>query len=213
MTPHTEVREGLQVFDGDIDDNFMSLCLGAQSIAWDIETSGLDWNLDAIGTCQLAVGGELAIVQITRDHTPRRLARLLAERSVRKVFHHAPFDLRFMSNKWRVIPANVACTKIASKILHPELDSPEHSLLSVLDRTLGVTISKDQRLSDWRASELTEAQLAYAANDVRYLNALLTVQLSEAYERGLEDDVERSFAYLPTRVALDLRGVGDVYAY
>lgn len=97
--------------------------------------------------------------------------------------------------------------------MHPELESTKHSLMSVLHRTLGVTISKDQRLSDWRASELTEAQLVYAANDVRYLDALLTAQLSEAYELELEDEVERSFAYLPTRVALDLRGVGDVYAY
>ena len=37
---------------------------------------------------------------------------LLATPSVRKVFHHAPFDLRFLTGRWRATPRNVACTKV-----------------------------------------------------------------------------------------------------
>mgnify|MGYP006194651211 CR=1 FL=1 len=46
---------------------------------------------------------------------PDRLYEFLVQ--VQKVFHHAPFDLRFMVAQWNVTPRNIACTKVASKML------------------------------------------------------------------------------------------------
>lgn len=145
-------------------------------VAWDIETSGLDWKAGKIGTCQLHnPSSGTAIVQIADDDQPGLLAELLADSSVVKVFHHAPFDLRWMASHWKVTPASVACTKVASRLLNPAPDSAEHSLKHLLRTYLGIDVDKGQQTSDWLANDLTPEQLAYAAGDV--IN-LLTVTTS-----------------------------------
>jgi ribonuclease D len=108
----------------------------------------------------------------------------------------------------------VACTKIASRILNPDLETAQHSLKPLLARYLDVQIEKGSvRTSDWNVSKLSAEQIAYAAGDVLYLPALLEVLMAESRAVGLADIIERSFDYLPVRVETDLIGCGDVYAY
>jgi ribonuclease D len=46
------------------------------------------------------------VVSVGADR-PSALATVLEDSTVEKVFHHAPFDLRFMVNAWRVSPAAI----------------------------------------------------------------------------------------------------------
>jgi len=185
----------------------------ADRVAWDIETSGLDWRIERIGTCQLhAPSVGTAIVQVGAG-VPERLKTLLMSRHVLKVFHHAPFDLRFMASHWKVRVKNVACTKVASRILDPNAPDSQHSLQSLLNRRLGVQISKEQRLSNWTVDSLTAAQVAYASQDVEHLLPLyddLCVCLDDAGFRELYDDC---CSFLPGRVQLELGSWPDVFAY
>ena len=64
----------------------------------------------------------------------------------------------------------VYCTKIASKLVRTYTD--KHGLKDLVKELLGVDLSKEQQSSDWGAPELSERQLAYAANDVAYLHRL-----------------------------------------
>ncbi len=208
----TEVESAL--YRDDIDQGFYEHVLDEAAVGWDIETSGLDWSSDQIGTCQLATEHRVAIVKLdSGSRRPELLRALLADERVLKVFHHAAFDLRFMVFQWNASITRVACTKIASKVLDPDLDHSEHSLKPVLRRHLGVDISKDAQRSNWLAARLTAEQLRYAANDVVHLPALLQVLTQQCSNAGIEDLVEDSFDYLPDRVRLDLRGSGDVFAY
>ncbi len=50
-----------------------------------------------------------------------------------KVFHHAPFDLRWMMSHWQMQAASVACTEVASRLLNPDPDSASHSLKYLLE--------------------------------------------------------------------------------
>jgi ribonuclease D len=184
----------------------------ARFVAWDIETSGLDWRNDAIGTCQVHVqGGPTAIIRMD-GNVPRRLVSLLSDPSLCKVFHHAMFDLRFMVYKWKAAPRNVACTKIASKLLDVTGER-DHGLQSLLKRQLGVEISKDQRLSNWLSDGLTGEQIAYASNDVMYLVPLLFSLEKSLDSVGLLSLAQACFEHLPTRVQLDISGYGDIYRY
>jgi ribonuclease D len=198
---------------GDLDQDFYRSVVEIDELAWDIETSGLDWRTDRIGTCQVATASAINIVVLDADRVPKRLTSVLESPDIQKVFHHAPFDLRFMASRWRARPRNVACTKIASKVLAPELVGPEHSLQPVLERYLGITISKDQQRSDWLAKDLTEHQLRYAAADVAHLLDLKRQLVTFCEEAEVLELLYDSWAYLPTRVMLDLRGAGDVFAY
>ncbi|MGW4125884.1 ribonuclease D [Nocardia sp. NPDC004711] len=202
-----------RLYRQDVDENFYRLCQAEEAIAWDIETTGLDWRTDRIATVQVAAGSAVALVQLGGNERPTRLASLLEDQSLLKIFHHAPFDLRFMAYQWRLSPRNVACTKVASKILSPELDSKSHSLMPTLARRLGVRISKEQQQSDWLSTELSAAQLEYAAADVRYLVSLLHNELDEATRQGVDTLIQQSFDYLPCRVTLDILGISDVFAY
>lgn len=205
--------EQRQLFQGDMDQAWVDAAVRDGRVACDIETTGLDWTHDAIATCQLAVGSSIAIVQLERGDIPGRLAALIADPSVTKVFHHAPFDLRFMANAWSITPASIACTKIASKIVEPGLPPAEYSLKPVLRRYLDVNIDKTQQVSDWSRGQLSEDQLDYAATDVMYLIGLHDHLRARARRLGVDALVQASFRYLPTRVALDLSGAGDVFSY
>jgi ribonuclease D len=198
---------------GDVGPEWLDAAMAAGQVAWDIETSGLDWRLEKIRTCQVALADRVAVVQLIDGYVPENLRWLLEDPGVRKVFHHAPFDLRFMAAHWKVAPASVACTKVASKIVRPGADPREYSLKPVLKRYLNVDIDKGMQVSNWSRDELTKEQLAYAANDVRYLQELLAAVFKEADRNGVSDVIRASFDYLPTRVELDLLGAGDVFAY
>lgn len=201
------------LYRGDIDQEMADRARAHGLVAWDIETTGLDWSQDRIGTCQLAVAGDIAVVQLEGWEVPDRLRSLLEDPSVVKIFHHAPFDLRFMAHHWKADPTNIACTKIASKILDPGLDSRAHSLKPVLERYLGVVIDKGEQRSDWVRESLSDAQVAYAATDVQYLAELYELMVRRAVGVDVAPLLRASYDYLPTRVKLDLMGVGDVFDY
>lgn len=86
--------QGRWVRHGDVDDDFLAAAVAAGEVAWDIETSGLDWRLDRIATCQLATRTDAVVVQVGPWGAPERLRSLLADVGVRKVFHHAPSSHR-----------------------------------------------------------------------------------------------------------------------
>jgi ribonuclease D len=47
---------------GDIDDQLATLLSRSSLLAWDIETSGLDWQQDRIGTCQLHSDADVSVI-------------------------------------------------------------------------------------------------------------------------------------------------------
>ena len=180
-------------------------------LAIDIETNGLDWESDQIATVQIATcDSEIHIVQVS-DSPPNEIIQLLENSHVVKIFHHAMFDLRFMSHAWNCSPANILCTKIASKLLYP--NSSSHSLKLLLYDLLEIVIDKELQISDWHAAKLTPEQLCYAANDVAYLHELISVLRKKIHDHGLSDLAENCFTHIPTRVKLELRKFGDVFLY
>ena len=198
---------------GDIPKAFLDAGREHKIVAWDIETSGLDWRSERIGLCQVWVHEQgLGIVKIKKNKLPRNLAALLEDASIQKIFHHAMFDLRFLCYHWRVNAANVACTKIASKLIDPSR-TEGHTLASLLLQYLGISLDKTKRKSDWLSWALSESQLVYAGNDVIHLPELLSVLMRELQTRNLGDLAKRSFAHIPTQVQLDIAGYKNVYGY
>jgi ribonuclease D len=200
------------VLEEDLSQDATDSLLRSDVVAWDIETSGLNWQSDRIGLCQVfAQDGPVYVVRPTWRR-PERLVHLLQSVALKKIFHHAMFDLRFMCHQWDVFPYNVACTKIASKLLDPKKDF-EHTLKDLLQRYLGVPISKAERTSDWFTLDLTEAQLRYAATDVVHLIPLMDEVECHLRKEKISGLAYACFAHLPTRVRLEILGYDDVYSY
>jgi ribonuclease D len=141
------------------------------------------------------------------------LSRLLEHDSIQKVFHYALFDVSFMARWWNVKPRNIACTKVASRVLAPE---GPHSLQDLLAAHLGIRLNKSDsrvRTSDWRRETLLDEQIEYAANDVRYLLALHDKLQTELGRVGRTELAQQCFAFLPKRVQLEISGTGDPFRY
>lgn len=202
--------------ESDVSQKYYEKVLDREMVAWDIETSGLEWSEEEIGTCQLYTpDAEVVIIKVQKDNTsnpPERLKALISNDSVKKVFHHAMFDLRFMSYHWEVFPRNVACTKISSKLLDPRQEK-DHSLQSLSKKYLNVELDKDEALSNWFSDKLREKQIRYAARDVIYLFEILDVLKEKLQERNLLSLAKACFDHIPTRVQLDIRGYDDIYTY
>ncbi len=177
---------------------------GAAAI--DTETMGLDPHRDRLCVVQLSPGdGSADVVQIAagKPDAPN-IKRLLADKSILKIFHYARFDLGALYNAYGVMAEPVYCTKIASRLARTYTD--KHGLKDIAREILGVEISKQQQSSDWGADELSDAQVNYAASDVLHLHALrdkLDVMLEREGRAGL---AAACFRFLPDRVRLDLAG-------
>jgi len=185
------------------------------AVAIDTETLGLNPHRDRLCLVQLSGGdGNADIVQIAPGQkSAPRLAALLADRAVTKIFHFARFDIAVLFNAFGVMAEPLFCTKVASKLTRTYTD--RHGLKDLLKDVLDIDISKAQQSSDWAAETLSEAQLAYAASDVLYLHQLRE-KLTQRLEReGRMELAAACFAFLPIRARLDLAGWGeeDIFAH
>jgi ribonuclease D len=185
------------------------------AVAIDTETMGLDLARDRLCVVQLSPGDDSAdVVQIPPNATDApNLKRLLADRSLLKIFHFARFDLGMLYKTFGVMPDPVYCTKIASRLCRTYTD--KHGLKDLVREILGQEISKQQQSSDWGATELTDAQISYAASDVTHLHALKDKLDAMLAREGRTDLATACFRFLPERVRLDLAGFAndDIFAH
>jgi len=97
------------------------------------------------------------------------LRPLLADPHVLKIMHSASEDLIALHHGCGVLPSPLFDTQVAAALTGIGAGRGYQRLLGEL---LGVVIDKDQTRSDWTRRPLSDAQLDYAAGDVRHLFAL-----------------------------------------
>jgi ribonuclease D len=141
------------------------------------------------------------------------LTHMLVDPKVTKLFHFARFDVAMFRRYLGVTVMPLYCTKIASKLVRTYTD--RHGLKDLVRELLGVELSKEQQSSDWGAAELSERQLAYAANDVAHLHELKKVLDAMLAREGRTHLAQACFDFLPTRAELDLAGweETDIFAH
>ncbi|MCU0310440.1 MAG: HRDC domain-containing protein [Acidimicrobiales bacterium] len=94
------------------------------------------------------------------------------------VLHAADQDLEVLQLACGAAPSRLFDTQLAAGFVG--MSTP--SLSSLYERIVDVRVGKGDRLTDWLQRPLTDAQLAYAANDVAYLLEV---------EHRLLDDLDR----------------------
>jgi ribonuclease D len=176
------------------------------AVAIDTEAMGLDPNRDRLCVVQLSPGdGSADVVQIPAGATDApNIKKLLADKSILKIFHFARVDVGLLFKTFGVMPEPVYCTKIASRLARTYTD--RHGLKDLAREVLGIEVSKQQQTSDWGAAELTEAQVAYAASDVLHLHALKDKLDAMLAREGRTQLAAACFRFLPERARLDLAG-------
>lgn len=206
--------ENFEVCDRDITPQLLARYMQAGAIAVDTETMGLNPLRDRLCLIQLSdPTGYVSAIRVERGQTEAaNLKQLLEAQTITKIFHFARFDLATLQHHLGIVTTPVFCTKIASKIARTY--SPRHGLKALVQELEGIELDKSQQSSDWgNVDALSDEQLSYAANDVRYLHSLrdkLTEMLKREERWAL---VEQCLTCLPTFVELDLKQYSNIFEH
>lgn len=203
-----------QVCDSDIDEATLSTYLKSDAIAVDTETMGLLPQRDRLCLVQLCNNeGQVTAVRILRGQTEaKNLKKLLEATNIVKIFHFARFDIAALRYNLTINVQPVFCTKIASKLARTYTN--RHGLKDLILELEKVELDKSAQSSDWgNAVNLSEAQLSYAANDVRYLISARQKLIDMLQREERYDVAQQCFQCLPTIVTLDLMQFKDLFEH
>ena len=206
--------EDFQVCDRDLNDSQLSEYLQAEAIAVDTETMGLLPSRDRLCLVQICnAQGKVTVIRIAKGQTEAlNLKKLLEARNVLKVFHFARFDLATLRHYLNIQVQPVFCTKIASKLARTY--TQRHGLKDLVQELEKVELDKSAQSSDWgNAANLSESQLSYAANDVRYLLGAQQKLVTMLEREERLELAKECFQCLPTLVSLDLLQFTDLFEH
>ncbi|MBH8577521.1 ribonuclease D [Nostocaceae cyanobacterium CENA369] len=206
--------QDFQVSDRDLSDAALYDYLKSEAIAVDTETMGLLPQRDRLCLVQLCnTEGKVTAIRITKGQKEApNLKKLLEAANVLKVFHFARFDVATLRYNLGIKVQPIFCTKIASKLARTYTN--RHGLKDVVQELEQVELDKSAQSSDWgNATNLTEVQLSYAANDVRYLLSVRQKLIEMLKREDRWELAQECFQVLPTIVSLDILQFKDLFEH
>jgi ribonuclease D len=118
---------------------------------------------------QIAVAGDVAVLDPMDGLDPLPLAEVLADPAVEIVLHAGRQDVAILRREWRTTFTNVFDTQVAAGFAGFSAQAGYNGLLHDV---LRIRLPKTASFTRWDARPLTEEQLAYARGDVEHLLAL-----------------------------------------
>lgn len=203
-----------QIGDRDLSDAVLSQYLNAEAIAVDTETMGLLPQRDRLCLVQLCdPQGRVTVIRIAKGQTEApNLKKLMEAVDIVKVFHFARFDIATLRYYLSIQVMPIFCTKIASKLARTYTN--RHGLKDLVQELEQVELDKSSQSSDWgNAANLSDEQLRYAANDVRYLLSVRQKLITMLKREERDKLAYQCMACLPTIVSLDLLQFKDLFEH
>jgi ribonuclease D len=156
---------------------------------------------------------QITVIRIERGQTDApNLKQLMEAALVEKIFHFARFDLATLQFNLGIHTRSVFCTKIASKLIRTY--SSRHGLKELVRELEGIELDKSAQSSDWgNPVNLSDEQLSYAANDVRYLIPMQAKLIAMLKREERWDLAQSCLQCLPTFVTLDLMLYDNVFEH
>lgn len=179
------------------------------SVAIDCEMMGLNVFRDRLCLMQLAdKDGNCYIVKFDgNDYSAPNIKKMLEDEKIQKIGQFIRYDLTSIKHYIGVMPKNIYCTKIASRLCRTY--TQKHGLKDLVLEVSGTELEKENQCSDWSSNNLTDDQLRYAANDVVYLHEIREHLNNKLTKVGREKIAQKCFDFLPIRVELDLMGFAE----
>ncbi len=205
-----------QLFHNDLPVQALKSFKGEISI--DTETLGLNIKRDRLCLIQLRNESNKKIYLIKFDSEisvkkSKNLKLILENKSIKKIFHYARFDMAVLKENLNINVNNVFCTKIASKLTRTY--SSKHGLKDLVKELLNVELDKNEQTSDWGREKLSKSQIQYAMNDILYLERLKIILETKLEDLKRIKTFNSIMKFLETRVELDLMGweSTDIFAH
>lgn len=128
-----------------------------------------------------AADGTSWVEDCLRGFSAQPLAELLEDPNTVKILHDAHQDLEHLYHYSGGKPVRVFDTQLAAAFAGLPAGM---SLQKLVAEITGVTLPKTETVTDWTQRPLTEAQVAYALDDVRYLGAVREELIVRAEKLG-----------------------------
>lgn len=163
---------------------------GANFIAVDTEFIREKNYYPRLCLVQVQGRGQLACIDplVISDFTP--LLDLFRDESIIKVLHSVSQDMAVFLHAFGCIPKPVYDTQIAASLTGI---GDQVSYAKLVQSVLGIQLDKSHTRTDWSRRPLDQAQINYAADDVRYLAELYPIQRDYLISEGRLDWLASDF--------------------
>jgi len=186
---------------------YLPLLKQAKAFAVDTETTGLDPHVDKLRLIQLAAAEMPVIVIDCFSFLPDgadMIKDVLENRGV-KIFQNAKFDLKFFM-AMGIHPTPIFDTMLAGQLLRTSDGASRVNLNALSQHYLNESVQKDEQKSDW-SGQLSENQLAYAANDADILLRLREAMVQKIYKNNLSDIALIEFSCVSAIAQIEYTGI------
>ena len=198
----------------DISEDLFNIYKESLYLAVDTEAMGLIHGRDRL--CLIQICNEFNLtscikIELNNKDSPN-IKNLFENKKIMKIFHYARFDVAALKCNLEINTSNIFCTKIASKLARTYTN--KHGLKDLINELLEIELDKSSQSSDWGSSEdLSNKQIEYAANDVRYLIEAMQ-KLKVILEReGRYELAQKCFDTIPVHAELDIFKFSSIFEH
>lgn len=149
-------------------------------LAVDLEADSLHHYQEKVCLIQISTPGESVLIDPLALPELSLLAPVLADPSVRKIFHGADYDIRSLHRDFAIEVHNLFDTMVACQFLGEK----EVGLAAVLLKRFGVELDKRYQKADWSHRPLSADMIEYAVRDTSLLIELYGQLADELRAKG-----------------------------
>lgn len=175
-------------------DAFIARASQHDSIALDTEFVWERTFYPRLGLIQAALPtGECVLIDPLAFDSLDSLGTILENQSITKILHDSTQDLQILYARTGSLPRNVFDTRLAAGFAGM---ASTISLQNLLSELLNIDIPKGESRTNWLRRPLTENQLRYAIDDVKYMHQIKSAIEKRAIENGVSSWLAEDLAAL-----------------
>jgi ribonuclease D len=179
------VREQTIVVSGDYDlQQLVNDARTARRIGLDTEFMREKTYHAQLCLVQVAGADRIGLIDPLEGADVGPVADLVADRNIEIIVHAGRQDFEILLSLFDVVPRNVFDVQLAAGFIGLGSTLAYHRLV---EETIGAKVSKGEAYTDWCRRPLTDLQVTYAANDVRYLLPVADYLKNRLVELGRAD--------------------------
>ena len=142
---------------------------------------------------QIASDKDIACIDPLKVKDLSPLKAIFTNPAQTKIFHAARQDLELLLQELGLIPTPIFDTQIAATLLGL---GEQIGYANLVKHYLQINLSKQHTRADWEKRPLSDEQLDYAADDVRYLIQMFPLIMAELEKYGRRNWLQNDFKIL-----------------